>query len=359
MKRILVIDDDEGVRGLIVETLTLRGWEPLCATNGREGLEVARAERPDLVLCDIQMPLLDGYGVLKELRGNSATATTPFVFLTALSDKPGMRQAMELGADDYLVKPFTIKELIAAVEARFQKQDLLERSSDEKLEELRGNLSFALPHELVTPLNSILGFSSLILESAESPEIKEYAGLIRGAGVRLQTLVEKFLLFAQLEALAADARQRMAAASGARSETADTIIAAAERASQQAGRADDLKMEISPAEHSIRESHLSRLVQELLENAFKFSDEGSPVVIRSRRALDGFVVEVADHGRGMSPENIKKIGAHLQFDRKLQEQQGSGLGLAICRRIADLHGGTMDIQSEPERGTRVSVRLPA
>lgn len=358
MKRILVIDDDEGVRGLIVETLKMRGWHPFCAANGLEGVEAARGSTPDLILCDIQMPRMDGYAVLKALRQAPATSTTPFVFLTALNDKPGMRQAMELGADDYLVKPFTIKELIAAVETRFQKQDLLVKTSEQKMDILRENLSFALPHELVTPLNSILGFSGLILEATESEAVKEYAGLIRTAGVRLKGLVEKFLLYAQLEMIAADPQQRLIAATGAAGETADTIMASAERAAQEAHRGADLQMEIQSVRHPIRESHLARLVQELLENAFKFSEPGSKVLISSQISGGKWTLDVTDRGRGMTAEQIQKIGAHLQFDRRMQEQQGSGLGLAISRRIAELHSGALEIESAPGQGSKVLLRLP-
>lgn len=359
MKRILVIEDDEAVRNLIVETLRTRRWEVIQARDGKEGCQCATQELPDLIICDIQMPEKDGFEVLRELRGTPATATTPFIFLTGVSDKPRMRLAMELGADDFLSKPFTIQELLAAVEARFQKQDLLLRSSEEKLDELRGSLTSALPHELVTPLNSILGFSSLILDSAAAHEIKEYAGLIRNSAERLKSLIEKFLLFAQLEVAAGDPRQRLAVASRRPGETADTIITTAERAAQEKQRPKDLQVQVAPAAHRISTSDLTRLTQELLENAFKFSEPGTAVQLRSREDDSHFVLEVHDRGRGMSAEQIRRADAHVQFDRRLMEQQGTGLGLAICRRIVDLYGGTLKIRSAPGEGTCVTVLLPA
>lgn len=359
MKRILVIEDDPAVRGLITESLQMRGWHPLEAENGKAGVECATKDLPDLILCDIQMPLKNGFEVLRDLRKNPACATTPFVFLTGLAEKPDIRQAMELGADDYLVKPFTVKELIAAVETRFQRQELLNLTADQKLDELRGNLSFALPHELVTPLNSILGYSDLLLTATTPEQTREFAELIRSAGGRLKGLIEKFLLFAQLEVLAAAPGSHLADSATSSEETADTIIAAAERAAEESRRSSDLRLEVSPAQHSITSSHLARLVQELLDNAFKFSSAPSLVELRSGWDNGSFVLEAVDHGRGFSTEQIRKVGAHLQFDRKLQEQQGTGLGLAICRRIAELYGGAMEIASEPDRETRVRIRLPA
>ena len=359
MKRILVIEDDAAVRNLIVETLRSRQeWQPLAAENGAEGIATALREKPDLILCDIQMPRKNGYEVLRELRQTPEAAMIPFMFLTGQGDKPGMRQAMELGADDYLVKPFTIKELLAAVDARFEKQALLARSTEQRLEELRGSLSFALPHELVTPLNSILGYSSLILETTDSPDTREYATLIRAAGERLRTLVEKFLLYAQLE-IAAAAPKSAAAISGAEpGETADVVIAAAERAAQESRRPDDLQLEVTSASHRIENAHLARLVRELLENSFKFSEPGSKIVFASGPFDGGLSLQAIDSGSGFTPEQIGRIGAHLQFNRRLQEQQGTGLGLAICRRIAELYGGTLEIESTQGR-TCVHIRLPA
>src|SRR6185436_12034896 len=119
---------------------------------------------PDLILCDINMPNLDGYETLKAMREDEATSFIPFIFLSGATDKITIRKGMELGADDYLTKPFTPKELMAAVNTRLEKQAELQRLSDRKLNELRGNLTLALPHELRTPLNGILGLANLMID---------------------------------------------------------------------------------------------------------------------------------------------------------------------------------------------------
>lgn len=360
MKRILVIEDDAAVRGLIIDTIRFKGWEVIDAADGEAGLGKVRNEMPDLILCDIQMPKMDGYAVLQAVRENPVTAPIPFIFLTGLGEKPKVRKAMESGADDYLVKPFTIQELIAAVDARLQKQATFQETAEKRLHELRESLTFALPHELVTPLNSILGFSALLLDSPEisRDELHEYATHISKSGERLRELIEKFLFYAQIETTLVDPEQRRAHAERQTHLTQDTIRTAAARIVNEKKRGGDLRLSIASVDHRISASHLERIVRELLENAFKFSEPGTPVELESSLRGAFFQIEVSDYGRGFSPEQIKNVGANLQFDRKLQEQQGSGLGLAIVRRLAELHGGTLQIQSTPGDRTSVTVQIP-
>lgn len=125
MKKILVIEDEKPVLTNILEILTSGGFYPIGADNGQLGVQLAKENAPDLVLCDIMMPLLDGYGVLTQLRSEPATATIPFIFLTAKADKTELRQGMNLGADDYLTKPFRRKELLEAISSRLAKHAAL------------------------------------------------------------------------------------------------------------------------------------------------------------------------------------------------------------------------------------------
>src|SRR5687767_10949162 len=262
-KRILVIEDDPAVRGLIVDTIRLKGWQPLEASDGEVGLRTAEEELPDLILCDIQMPKMDGYGVLHRLRENKTTAALPFIFLSGLGEKPKVRKGMESGADDYIVKPFTVQELVGAIEARFQKQAAFKETAELRLNELRESLTFALPHELVTPLNTILGFSSLLLESPEisRDQLKEYAAHMQEAGERLKKLIEKFLIYAQVELTTADRDAQ--SARRAPHLTSDTVSAVATRVAREFNRGGDLQVALAPVEHRMSALHLERIVREL------------------------------------------------------------------------------------------------
>jgi CRP-like cAMP-binding protein len=127
MKKILLIEDNSDVRENISEILVLANYDVITAENGKVGVELAQREKPDLIICDIMMPELDGYGVLHILGKKQETAIIPFIFLTAKTEKTDLRKGMNLGADDYLTKPFDDTELLSAIDARLRKSDLLKK----------------------------------------------------------------------------------------------------------------------------------------------------------------------------------------------------------------------------------------
>src|SRR5262245_28895313 len=187
MKRILVIEDNHRLRREIVNVLELHGFEVDSAPNGRVGLERIQAARPSLVICDLMMPELDGYETLKIVRANPETEALPFVILTARDERQQMRQGMELGADDYVVKPFKFDDLVRAVNAAFEKHARVARQADKKLDKLREDVAAALPHELRTPLACIMGYAEMLADGGSVPpqDVTALAQQILGAGQRL------------------------------------------------------------------------------------------------------------------------------------------------------------------------------
>jgi len=360
MTKILVIDDEEWLREMVNMALCQKGFEVIEAENGGEGIEIARKELPDLILCDVNMEKVNGYATLSSLRDSPATASIPFILMTGLADNAGMRHGMELGADDYLPKPFTIEALYAAVEARLKKSQTLRSAAEKKLADLRDNISLMLPHEMRTPLNGILAYGEILGAEATSlpaSEIAEMGHVIYDSGKRLERLIENFLIYAQLELLAADPI-KIAALSKRQSPKPARLIG--ERASgqaQAAGRATDLTLQLSDSPVTISEDYLAKIVDEIVQNAFKFSQQGTPVRVSAGKADNKFFITITDRGRGFSTDHIGHIGAYMQFDRKMQEQQGQGLGLSIAKRLVELHCGAMSIQSD-DQGTSVTVKLP-
>src|SRR5262245_23687455 len=139
MKKILVIEDEPEMRRNITTLLRYYQYAPIAAENGRQGIETAKREKPDLILCDVMMPELDGYGVLQALQMDASLARIPFIFLTAKGEKEDLRSGMNLGADDYLTKPVANDDLVRAIETR------LRRSEQQVKREFRPDFSSAEP----------------------------------------------------------------------------------------------------------------------------------------------------------------------------------------------------------------------
>ncbi len=141
MKKVLIIEDNNDIRENVVEILGLAGYQVFEANNGKIGVDLAIKHKPDIILCDIMMPELDGYGVLYLLNKNPDTAATPFIFLTAKAERVDLRKGMEMGADDYLTKPFDDMELLNAIESRLKKKDLQENFYSQSLDKLSSLIS--------------------------------------------------------------------------------------------------------------------------------------------------------------------------------------------------------------------------
>lgn len=134
MKKILLIEDNKDVRENTAEILTLAKYDVITAKNGKEGVELAQKEKPDLIICDIMMPVLDGHGALHMLSKNEETASIPFIFLTAKAERSDFRKGMEMGADDYLTKPFDDVELMNAIESRLKKNEILKKEFSKNIQ---------------------------------------------------------------------------------------------------------------------------------------------------------------------------------------------------------------------------------
>ncbi len=363
MTHILVIDDDRIIRRSLSELLRVAGgYEVTTAEDGQEGVELAQADPPDLIICDVEMPNLDGYGVVEALQQDEIMATIPFIFLTGRHDHGSVRQGMTLGADDYIAKPFVAKELLKAVEARLNKWQRIEGHYERKLEKLRDNILLAVPHELRTPLSLIIGYGDIMAQRAESlppDQIRALAQTMTDAGRRLHDLVENYIIYAQIELLMSQP-DRIAKMRQLREARPDEIVAELVQAKlANANRSVELDLCAGDAVLPISRNNLEKILGELVDNALKFSPPNTAVALATAVAKGTFTATVGNQGIGMNQEQISSIGAYMQFERKLQEQQGSGMGLVIAKRLTELYGGQLSIQSKPGATTQVTISLPA
>jgi len=359
--KILVIEDEPALRDSILDALDGLYFEGIGAENGIEGVKLAQHHVPDLIVCDIMMPELDGYGVLNALRQIPETAHIPFIFLSAKVDKSDIRQGMTLGAEDYLTKPFTISELSKAISTQLQKREKIDSISNQKLEELRNNITRSLPHELRTPLQGILSLSEFLIsqnDEMKSENRLEILKEIQNSAERLSKLIQNFLLYAELELIAFDA-ERIEDLQRSQTDAPKRVITsiAIEKA-KNVRREADLQFDLLDTPINISEDNLSKIVEEIIDNALKFSQSNTPIQISSLLDDTSFILLVTNQGQGMTAEQIAKVGAYMQFERKLYEQQGSGLGLVIAKHLVELQGGELSIKSIPDTETCVQVVLP-
>lgn len=363
MYTILVIDDSEQILDDVTELLELENYHVITAQDGKQGLAQVNAHKPDLVLCDVTMPNMDGYQVLEALRENPETVMLPFIFLTARSSYSDMRSGMKLGADDYLLKPFTPDELLKTVASRLKRLATDRERAQQQLAELRHNIIVALPHELRTPLNSILGFSEFLIHHADVSnvdQIREVANYIYDAGKRLLSLTEKYVLYMNVELLLTDAERLFELQNSVFDDPIAILTNTAQSIANTYQRQSDLKFSLPNdcGAVAMDPSNLEIIIREVVDNAFKFSESGQTVLVKISEADQAIKITVRDHGVGMSELSIEQIGAYMQFDRKVLEQQGVGLGLAIVKRLVELHNGALQFNSQLDEYTEVQISLP-
>ena len=362
MDQILVIDDQQDLREAVALVLRENGYEVLEAEDGETGVELAHSNQPSLILCDIEMPKLNGYQTFYELQRNVSTSGIPFIFLSARADQAEVREGMTLGADDYIPKPFAAEDLLRAVDTQLRKRKEAMRVAERKLDDLRANISLSLPHELRTPLHSILGFSDYLATQCavlKASEIREMSLKILEAGTRLHRALENFLAYAQTEVLISDPRKVEAIRKEHVHGVHLLLKESADTKAQAYNREQDLRVEAVEATAAISEKNFRKVIEELIDNAFKFSDAGTPVSISLEQKGNHLFLFVSDQGRGMTKEQIEDVGAYMQFDRKVYEQKGFGLGLVLAKRITELYGGELIIKSSPGEGTTLVALIPA
>lgn len=361
MTKILVIEDDAAVRDNIMDTLEAAGFQVIGAANGHIGLDSFQKQIPDLVLCDVLMPDTNGYEVLKAIRKDQRTTTVPFIFLTARIERSDQRAGMELGADDYVTKPFTQHELLSAIETQLRKRNTIASKYETALHALRKNIVYALPHELRTPLSHILGHAELLkMDAATMPrgEIESMADAIIKGGTRLHRLIENYLVYAQIEIMSSNHSEIEGLLNHVIKDAASVISDAVARKAEEYNRPNDVILELETAAIRISHENFTKIIEELVDNAFKFSEPGKIIHIKSNKHEHQYSIGLRDYGRGMDKEQVQQLGPYMQFDRAFYEQQGLGLGFTIAKRLIELHGGKIEIKSMPNKGTLVHICFP-
>ncbi len=361
MAKILIIDDDDSLRRGLEMVLKLKGYQPLMAADAESGLTLAREQSPDLIVSDIDMPGMTGLEALVELRNDVATSAIPFILMTG-KQNISVRDGMDLGADDFLHKPLSFAEILKAVEARLSKQRAVRTAADRRLSSLRASLRLRLPKELTDHLNEIISNADILQNCADNidgPMLQKMSGDIQEHARCVQSSIRNFILFVQLETIQSDHEEISALRAQLTANAEAVIVRAARSFAKTRDREPDLDIDLQPTRVEMATDLLTKIIEEIISNACKFSEPGSPIRITNRELGRFAIIEIADRGFGMNSDELKAVDAYVRFDKGGVLQPGLGLGLSICKRLADLHGGSLEIKSVEEQGTTVSINLPA
>jgi signal transduction histidine kinase len=359
---ILVVDDNADMRDYLQRVLSAH-WEVETATDGVAALAAIARRRPDVVLSDVMMPNLDGFGLLSALRKSESTAELPVILLSARAGEESRIEGLQTGADDYLVKPFSARELIARVQVHLTLADLRRRLLERAVEarnaaeaatRAKDEFLAMLGHELRNPMSPIvLAVQLLRVRGRDDPELDIIERQVR----QLERLVDDLLDVSRIARGKIQLQRE-------RVSIVDVLARAIETARPSLGDRDHA-LSVDAAEPLPVDGDPARLEQvfaNLLTNASKYSDVGRPIHIVAR-AVDGFAeVRVEDQGIGIRPELLERV-----FDLFMQQPQsldrsagGLGLGLAIVKNLVTSHGGYVRAESEgPGKGSRFIVGLPS
>ncbi len=360
---VLIADDNadmrEHLRGILGDRYAVRAF-----SDGRAALEAVRRSAPDLILSDVMMPRSDGFELLREIRGDPKLRELPVLLLSARAGEETRTDGISAGADDYITKPFSARELLARVKTAIELQQQ-RRSAREALEVLNDELrranedleqfAYSASHDLREPLRGVKIFSELLeqrLKGTLGEQEMAYLEYLRNGAGRLEALVNDLLAYTQVDQ-ADHAGEREPAG-----QALEAALANLGNAIEESGAS------IEPGQLpavQVHTAHLQLVFQNLIGNAIKYRRAGVPprVDVSARRHNDQWVFAVRDNGIGIEPEYRAAIFGLFKRLHNQDRYGGTGIGLAICKRIVERHYGRIWVESEVGKGSTFFFTLPA
>jgi len=342
---ILVIEDDDCVRQTLQDMLELNGFTVLTASNGRDGFAAAKQALPAMILTDIEMPGMTGFELLQHLRADPDLRTLPVIVLSAKVDRTAMRQGMELGAADFITKPFTEDEVIHSIAARLEKKELLD-----ELDAFAHTVAHDLKNPLAT-LNGRLDLAGMMLGTADEATTRHHLAEATKAAHRLNDIIEELLILAGVRRQAVVTQPLDMAACA--TEAIDRLEALLQKQAAVVRRPD-----VWPAAYG----HAPWIIEvwvNFISNAAKYGGAQPVITLGARPGENGANARfwVQDSGLGLDPAAQEQM--FVPFTRITSiRAKGHGLGLSIVRRIVEKLGGQVGVESAPGAGACFWFELP-
>ncbi len=355
-KLILVVDDNPENLKILGNILKLNGLSPAFAQNGMKALNSVKKKLPDLILLDVMMPEMDGFEVCRQLKQDSGTKEVPVIFLTAKTEKEDVIQGLELGAVDYVTKPFNSKELMTRVNTHLE----LKAAKEELKQAVATKDKFfsIIAHDLANIFNTSLGSSNLLTsnEQLDNEERTEFLLLIHKSLEKGYSLLRNLLEWSRSQT----GRIQVTPTTLNLKNLADQNLALLENNA----KTKNITLFSSVENISVvaDENMLYTIIRNLLSNAIKFTPKGGKIEISATIVEDGLVeISISDTGVGIKPENLDKL---FRIDVSLStrgtaQEEGTGLGLILCKEFVEKNGGTIGVKSELGKGSRFYFCLPS
>ena len=353
---ILIVDDTPKNIQVLGKTLHDIGYNVSIATSGSQALDSVKKEKPDLILLDIQMPEMDGFEVCKILKMNSDTKGIPIIFLTAVTDSDKIVEGFELGAVDYITKPFNSAELSMRVATHIEIKQSREKLKD--LNATKDKFFSIIAHDLKNPFSTLLGFSKLLFENAPNyttNQIQEYAQIMNITAKQSYTLLENLMHWAKAQTGKITVIPENSSMDNLLSITIPLVSGSALKKNitiESIVDKDDLVY--------IDNSLTTTILRNLLTNAIKFTHTNGRITVSTQKKNEFLEVSISDTGVGIDPKNLDKL---FRIDSKVsspgtESEEGTGLGLILCKEFVEKQGGTIWVTSELGKGSTFTFTLP-